>query len=164
MTRSNSKQPRRTRSNAAQTILATYAAAAKQPKKKMTVKQQKEKNQQDTKLPKELLSSDEEEIPSDSEDDNTSSTSKKREREDDNIVKRKKKTEMDTSMEADEEIAIVEVKAGVAKKPAAKKTPPKHGKQCYLKHGKWLTANRPTEESSIQRDAILHRIELTVLT
>ena len=107
MTRSNSKQPRKTRSNAAQTILATYAAAAKQPKKKMTVKQQKGKNQQDTKLPKELLSSDEEEMPSDSEDDNTSSTSKKREREDDNIAKRNKKKEKDTSMETDEEIAIV---------------------------------------------------------
>ena len=122
MTRSNSKQTRRTRSNAAQTIMATYAAAAKQPKKKMTAKQQKEKEQQDTKLTKEVLSSDEEEMLSDSEEDNTSSTSKKREREDDNIVKRNKKTEMDKSMETDEEVAIVGVKAGVAKKPAGKKT------------------------------------------
>ena len=123
MTRSNSKQPRRTRSNAAQTILATYAAAAKQPKKKMTTKQQKEKNQHGTKVTTEVFSSDEEDMPSDSEDDTTTSnTSKKREREGDNVAKRNKKIEMDKSMETDEEIAIVGVKAGVAKKTAAKKT------------------------------------------
>ena len=122
MTRSSSKQTRKTRSNASQTTMATYAAAAKQAKKKTIEKQQKKEKQQDNKKTLEVLpSSDEEEI-SDNEDDNISSASKKREREDDKIVQRNKKAEMDRSMETEEEIAIVGVKPGVAKKPAAKKT------------------------------------------
>ena len=61
-------------------------------------------------------------MPSDSEDDTTTSnTSKKREREGDNVAKRNKKMEMDKSMETDEEIAIVGVKAGVAKKTGSEK-------------------------------------------
>ena len=122
MTRSSSKQIRKTRSNASQTTMATYAAAAKQAKKKTKEKQQKEKNQQEKEAA--LPSSDEEEMLSENEDDNISSTSKKRERDDDNIAQCNKKTEMDKSMEADEdeEVAIVNVKPGVAKKPAAKKT------------------------------------------
>ena len=122
MTRSNSKQTRQTRSNASQTTMATYAAAAKQAKKKTIEKQQKKEKQQDNKKTLEVLPSSDEEDISDNEDDNISSASKKREREDDKIVQRNKKAEMDRSMETEEEIAIVGVKPGVAKKPAAKKT------------------------------------------
>jgi hypothetical protein len=103
--------------------MATYAAAAKQAKKKTNEKQQKEKKQKDNVTTMEVLhSSDDEDLSSDNEDDNISSTSKKREREDDNESQRNKKAEMDRSMETEEEIAIVGVKPGVVKKPAAKKT------------------------------------------
>ena len=122
MTRSSSKQTRKTRSNASQTTMATYAAAAKQAKRKTNAKQQQKKNQQENENTQEEFHSSDEEETSNNEDDNMSSASKKREREEDNTVQRNKKMEMDRSMETEEEIAIVGVKPGVVKKPAAKKT------------------------------------------
>jgi hypothetical protein len=99
--------------------MSTYAAAAKQPDKKQKEQAEKEKQAQKKKKLYELSESEDEEK---SDDDNTSNTSKKREREGETLVQRNKKAERDKSMETDEEIAILGVKPGVLKKPAAKKT------------------------------------------
>ena len=96
--------------------------------------------------------SEEEEEASDSnqDDDTTSNTSKKREREEILVRRIARKAEKDNSMEIDEDdIAIVGVKPGVAKKPSAKKTPPRHSRRHYRKYGNSLMVNRATEGSSI---------------
>jgi hypothetical protein len=140
--------------------MATYAAAAKKNNKKQKEQAEKEKQAQKQKKLYELSESEDEE---ESDDDNISNTSKKRDREEETLVQRNKKAEMDKSMETDEEIAILGVKPGVAKKTAAKKPPPRYGKNRYQKHGRWLIVNPPIEDNSTQKDVIPHRTELTAI-
>ena len=125
MTRSSSKQTRKTRSNASQTTMATYAAATKQSKKQQNAQTEKEKQALKKKKIFELSESEEEEEESEDneDDDTTSNTSKKREREEILVRKVTRKAEKDNSMEIDEDdIAIVGVTPGVAKKPNLKNT------------------------------------------
>ena len=124
MTRSNNKQTRQTRSSVSQPTIATYASAAKQSNKKKKEQEEKEKQTKKQKEKIDLSESEEEDdCNSFVDEDTTSNTSRKREREENMVMSKSKKGIKDNSMEMnDDDIAIVGIKPGVAKKPSEKKT------------------------------------------
>ena len=122
----NSKTNRRsTRTSTSQTYMRSYAAATTSNMKEKTKKQDKSKKEREDMIlcDTKTKSKREEAFESfEDEDDSISNTSRKRDRDELHSEERSPKGKMDESMEIDEDITIVGITPGVAKKPTLEKT------------------------------------------